>query len=79
MIDVERLTRSYGELRAVDEVSFHIGRSEIVGLLGHNGAGKTTVMKMLTGYLEPSAGDIRIDGLDIGVRRREAQHIARLR
>jgi len=73
MIEVERLTRAYGDLRAVDDVSFDIGRSEIVGLLGHNGAGKTTVMKMLTGFLEPSAGDIRIDTLDLGAHRREIQ------
>ncbi len=71
MIRVEALSRSYGELRAVDEVSFEIGRGEIVGLLGHNGAGKTTIMKMLTGYLEPTAGSIEIDGLDLA-REREA-------
>ncbi len=75
MIEVQRLTRTYGDLRAVDDVSFDIGRSEIVGLLGHNGAGKTTVMKMLTGYLEPNAGDIRINGLDIRTRRREVQRL----
>ena len=73
MIEVQRLTRSYGDLKAVDDISFDIARSQIVGLLGHNGAGKTTVMKMLTGFLEPSAGDIRIDGLDIRERRREVQ------
>lgn len=73
MIEVRELSRRYGELRAVDEVSFDIGRGEIVGLLGHNGAGKTTIMKMLTGYLEPSSGWIQIDGLDLAERRREAQ------
>ncbi len=73
MIEVRRLTRSYGDLKAVADVSFDIGRSEVVGLLGHNGAGKTTVMKMLTGYLEPDAGDIRIEGLDIRGQRREVQ------
>jgi ABC-2 type transport system ATP-binding protein len=73
MIEVRELSRSYGELKAVQEVSFDIGRGEIVGLLGHNGAGKTTIMKMLTGYLEPSSGSIRIDGLDIAKQRREAQ------
>lgn len=73
MIEVRELSRSYGDLKAVQSVSFDIGRGEIVGLLGHNGAGKTTIMKMLTGYLEPSAGLIRIDGLDIAARRREAQ------
>lgn len=66
MIQVDHLTRRYGEFTAVDDVSFHIRRGEIVGLLGHNGAGKTTIMKMLTGYLEPTAGSIRIDGLEIG-------------
>jgi ABC-2 type transport system ATP-binding protein len=73
MIEVERLSRRYGDLRAVDDVSFRIGRGEVVGLLGHNGAGKTTIMKMLTGFLEPSAGTIRIDGLDIGTDRRAVQ------
>jgi len=73
MIEVRGLSRHYGALKAVQEVSFEIDRGEIVGLLGHNGAGKTTIMKMLTGYLEPSAGSIRIDGLDIAEQRREAQ------
>ena len=47
----------------MDDVSFHIGNNEIVGLLGHNGAGKTTIMRMLSGYLEPSSGTIDIGGL----------------
>lgn len=66
MIQVSHLTRRYGEVTAVDDVSFVIGRGEVVGLLGHNGAGKTTIMKMMTGFLEPSRGTIRIDGLEIG-------------
>ena len=49
MIHVKNLTRTYGSLRAVDDISFTITPGEIVGLLGHNGAGKTTIMKMLTG------------------------------
>ena len=65
MIDAEDLTRRYGETLAVDAVSFSIGSGEIVGLLGHNGAGKTTIMKMLTGYLEPSAGRVAVDGHDV--------------
>ncbi|NBC15645.1 MAG: ATP-binding cassette domain-containing protein [Gammaproteobacteria bacterium] len=73
MIEVRELSRSYGALKAVDAVSFDIGRREIVGLLGHNGAGKTTILKMLTGFLEPSGGSIRIDGTDITARRREVQ------
>lgn len=50
---------------AVDDVSFHIGGNEIVGLLGHNGAGKTTIMRMLSGYLEPCGGSIRIGGVSL--------------
>lgn len=64
MIDVQALTRHYGSTTAVENVSFTISNNEIVGLLGHNGAGKTTIMRMLSGYLEPSAGSIRIDGTD---------------
>ncbi len=66
MIQVERLTRRYGDFTAVDDVSFSIEGGEVVGLLGHNGAGKTTIMKMLTGFLEPTSGSIRIDGLEFG-------------
>lgn len=66
MITVTSLTRRYGATIAVDDVSFSIKRGEVVGLLGHNGAGKTTIMKMLTGFLEPTSGDIMIDGLRIG-------------
>jgi len=73
MIEVEHLTRRYGELTAVDDVSFHIGHGEVVGLLGHNGAGKTTIMKMLTGFLEPASGSIRIDDLEIGKDTRAIQ------
>lgn len=73
MIKVEALTRTYGGFTAVDGVSFEIGQGEIVGLLGHNGAGKTTIMKMLTGYLEPTGGRIEIDGLDIENHREAIQ------
>lgn len=73
MIEVDGLTRNYGDLVAVDNVSFEIASGEIVGLLGHNGAGKTTIMRMLTGYLEPTAGRIRIDGLDINEQRLAVQ------
>jgi ABC-2 type transport system ATP-binding protein len=62
MVKVEEVSRRYGDFLAVDKVSFQIGRGEVVGLLGHNGAGKSTIMKMLTGYLEPSHGQIIIDG-----------------
>ncbi len=69
MIAVDRLTRKYGDFIAVDNVSFEIKKGEIVGLLGHNGAGKTTIMKLLTGFLEPSDGHISIDGLDMETQR----------
>lgn len=65
MIKAEQLTRRYGNFLAVDRVDFTINQGEIVGLLGHNGAGKTTIMKMLTGYLEPSAGRAFVDGVDV--------------
>jgi ABC-2 type transport system ATP-binding protein len=73
MIEVREVSRRYGELAAVDRVSFDIDHREIVGLLGHNGAGKTTIMKMLTGFLEPSAGSIEIDGMSIAEQRRAVQ------
>jgi len=75
MIEVRGLSRSYGELKAVDDVSFDIDRREIVGLLGHNGAGKTTVMKMLTGFLEPSSGTVTIDERDLARQRRQVQRL----
>jgi ABC-2 type transport system ATP-binding protein len=73
MIEVRSLTRRYGKTTAVDDVSFTIGKNEIVGLLGHNGAGKTTIMRMLSGYLEPSAGTINIDGIALADNRLRIQ------
>ena len=61
MITLERLSRRYGDVTAVQDVSLTIPRGAIVGLLGHNGAGKTTMMKMLTGFLEPSDGRVLVD------------------
>ncbi len=65
MISAKNIVKHYDELIAVDDVSFDIESGEIVGLLGHNGAGKTTVMKMMTGYLEPTSGSISIGGIDV--------------
>lgn len=73
MITVQGIEKRYGELRAIADISFSIDRGEIVGLLGQNGAGKTTCMKMITGYLEPTAGHITIDGLDVIRQRTAAQ------
>jgi len=66
MIQIQSLSRTYGDFKAVDHVSFEIKKGEVVGLLGHNGAGKTTIMKMITGYLEPTSGEIRVDDLRVG-------------
>ena len=65
VLSVERLTKSFGTLRAVDEISFHVSAGEIVGLLGPNGAGKTTTINMILGVLAPTSGDIHIQGIDI--------------
>ncbi len=73
MIEARDLSRRYGDFLAVDGVSFAIGHGEIVGLLGHNGAGKTTIMKMLTGYLEPSSGTVTVDGTVVEQDRQAVQ------
>ncbi|MEZ5502161.1 MAG: ABC transporter ATP-binding protein [Halioglobus sp.] len=73
MIEVQSLARHFGNTIAVDDVSFSIGNQEIVGLLGHNGAGKTTIMRMLSGCLEPTAGTIVIDGVDLAIDARQMQ------
>jgi ABC-2 type transport system ATP-binding protein len=65
MIDVEHLCKDYGAFRALDDVSFHVDRGEIVGFLGPNGAGKTTAMRILTGYMPPSDGQARVAGFDV--------------
>lgn len=65
MLEVQSITRHYGELKAVDNVSFSIERGEIIGLLGHNGAGKTTIMKMLSGFIEPDVGSIHFHGKSV--------------
>ncbi|MBV69938.1 MAG: multidrug ABC transporter ATP-binding protein [Myxococcales bacterium] len=65
MISIKNLVKNYGDLRAVADVSFDVQRGEIVGLLGHNGAGKTTVMKIMTGFLEPTSGSISVGGIDV--------------
>ncbi|MDT0604725.1 ABC transporter ATP-binding protein [Thalassotalea castellviae] len=65
MLNVSNLTRSYGSFVAVDDVSFTIKKGEIIGLLGHNGAGKTTIMKMISGYLEANAGEVSLNGISL--------------
>jgi ABC-2 type transport system ATP-binding protein len=65
MIEVDGLSKRYGDLLAVDRVSFEIARGEVVGFLGPNGAGKTTTMRMVTGFLPPSEGTVRVVGHDM--------------
>ena len=76
MIKVNSLFRNYGDFKAVDDVSFEINKGEVVGLLGHNGAGKTTIMKMMTGYLEPTSGSIEVDQLQIDTDTRAIQALS---
>ena len=65
VIQVENLTKRYGAHVAVDQVSFSVEKGEIVSFLGPNGAGKTTTMRVLTGYISPTAGSAAIAGLDV--------------
>jgi ABC-2 type transport system ATP-binding protein len=65
MIKAEALTKSYGTLKAVDQVSFHVREGEIYGLLGPNGAGKTTTLSMVSGLLQPDEGRVTFDGVDL--------------
>src|SRR5579863_1262583 len=72
VLKVERLEKSFGDLRAVDGVTFHVSPGEIVGLLGPNGAGKTTTINMILGVLEPTSGRIEIGGVDLRADRSAA-------
>lgn len=65
MIKVTKLSKNYGSVKAVQSISFELKDGEIVGFLGANGAGKTTTLKMITGYLVPTAGSIKVNGMDI--------------
>jgi ABC-2 type transport system ATP-binding protein len=65
VIEVEKLSKHYGTITAVADLSFRVRPGEIVGLVGSNGAGKTTTLRAITGILRPSAGTVRVDGHDI--------------
>lgn len=65
MIEVSQVTKKYGERIALDNISFKIEPGEVVGLLGPNGAGKSTTMKIITGFMSPSAGQVTVGGVDI--------------
>jgi ABC-2 type transport system ATP-binding protein len=64
-IEVQSVSKSYGEQLALNEVSFSAGKGEIIGFLGPNGAGKSTMMKILTGYIVPNAGEVSVGGTNV--------------
>ena len=65
MLDIRGLTKRFGPLTAVDDISFSVQRGEVLGFLGPNGAGKTTAMRMVTGYLPATSGSITVCGFDV--------------
>lgn len=75
MIEVEHLTRRFGRLTAVDDLSFHVEKGEILGFLGPNGAGKSTTMRILTGSLGATEGSTRVGGHDVAVDPRAVQRL----
>jgi ABC-2 type transport system ATP-binding protein len=73
LVEVIGLTKSFGSIKAVDNISLSVNRGEVLGFLGPNGAGKSTSMKMITGFLTPTSGTIKISGNDISVNPIEAK------
>lgn len=73
MIEVENLSKAYGDVQALRDVTFKVAPGEIVGLLGPNGAGKTTIIKILTGFLQPDEGVVAVDGMDVLSHKEEVQ------
>ena len=73
MIEVKNITKKYGNFTAVDNINFKIEEGEIIGLLGTNGAGKSTTMNMITGYIEPTEGEIIVNGYDISKKPKKAK------
>ena len=65
MIEIKNFSKNYGSFKAVKNISFNISDGEIVGFLGANGAGKSTTLKVLTGYLSPTSGQVLVNNLDI--------------
>jgi ABC-2 type transport system ATP-binding protein len=73
LIEADRLTKSFGSLKAVDGISLQVPRGQVLGFLGPNGAGKSTTMRLITGFLEPDAGRARIAGFDVQDDARQAK------
>jgi len=65
MIEIRGLTKAYGDRKAIDNLSFHVKKGEVVGFLGPNGAGKTTTMKIITGFMAPTSGSVQVAGFDV--------------
>jgi len=74
MIKIENLTKEYGKIRALDNVSFEVHKGEVLGFLGPNGAGKTTTMNIITGFIPPTSGKVTIDGYDVMDNPMEVKH-----
>jgi ABC-2 type transport system ATP-binding protein len=75
VIEVRNLTKRFGKFAAVDNVGFDIKRGEILGFLGPNGAGKTTTIKMITGLLKRTSGQVLVNGMDADTQRKEVKKI----
>lgn len=73
MIEIQNLTKHYGEIKAIEDVSFTVNKGEILGFLGPNGAGKSTTMNILTGYIPSTSGTVKVDGYDIMEQPREVK------
>ncbi len=73
MIEVKNVTKKYGDFIAVDNISFTINDGEVIGFLGPNGAGKSTTMNMITGFIEPTEGNIIVNGFDIMKKAKKAK------
>ena len=73
MIEVKNVTKKYGSFTAVNDISFEVKDGEVVGLLGQNGAGKSTTMNMITGFIEPTEGTISVNGYDIVKKSKKAK------
>src|ERR1017187_10435980 len=65
MIEISQLTKRYGTITAIKNLNFSVKKGEIVGFLGPNGAGKTTTMKIITGFMAPTAGFVKVAGFDV--------------
>ncbi|HZL99370.1 MAG TPA: ABC transporter ATP-binding protein [Planctomycetota bacterium] len=74
-IEINRLSKRFGPFTAVDDVSFSVRDGEVLGFLGPNGAGKSTTMKMITGFLAPTAGSVSVCGHDVGRQPRQAKRV----